>query len=263
MFSSRIPDIHEINEALWYNPEETGFKDLGGWFASYRVEDSRDLHDIDVAPEWSIVTLRELVKLRINDLETSLTKNDINLRGLWDVKALKEEIRKKSVEITAHLWPVWSKRFNTRTATVKHWEEVLVIDVNETAFKDENSIDYSRIVDGGAQFKNPEKIGNTYARVPLSVYMAAKGGNRSILELYKHSVVSWLIPDESERNTYLAALGILDLRSNFELWSQSIWVPGWLEDGAGRFYALGSKADAFYPPNFTTKYMELLLQEKH
>lgn len=157
------------------------------------------------------------------------------------------------------LWPVWTKRFNTRTATIKSWNEVLVIDVEEKEFKNENCVDYSRIVDGWARFNNVKNIGDVYATIPLWSYMAAKWGNRSVMELYSHPVVTALIPDEAERNMYLSALWILDMWDNFELWSQSIWVPAWFEDGAGRFYALGRKADSFYPPNFTTKYMELLL----
>jgi hypothetical protein len=48
------------------------------------------------------------------------------------------------------------------------------LDIDEKTFKDPSSIDYSRIVDGGAQFKDVENMGNIYSRIPLSVYMAAK-----------------------------------------------------------------------------------------
>lgn len=233
--TSRIPDIHEVSRALWYEPEETGFRDLGEWFASYRTEEAKDLHKINVWEEWSIATVRELVQFRIAALEKSLDVNQIELRDLWSGEKLKERVREKSSSIVSKLWPVWTKRFNTRTATVKKWEEVVVVDVDEETFKNTSFIDYSRIVDWGAQFRDVEKMGNIYSRIPLSIYMSAKWGNRSILELYAHPVVIALIPDEVERNKYLSALGILDLQDNFELWSQSIWVPAWFANNWGRF----------------------------
>lgn len=260
--TSLIPDINEVSEALWYQPEEAGFRDLGEWFASYRTEEAKDLHKIDVWAEWSIATVRELVQFRIAALEQSLEINKIQLKDLWGGNKLKEMVREKSGLILSKLWPVWTKRFNTRTATVKKWEEILVVDIDEQVFKDTSSFDYSKLVDGGAQFRDIERMGNVYSRIPSLKYMAAKWGNRSILELYAHPVVIALIPDETERNKYLSALGILDLQDNFELWSQSIWVPAWFADNWGRFYALGKKADSYYPPNNTTKYMELLLHKK-
>lgn len=129
--TSRIPDIHEVSQALWYEPEETGFRDLGEWFASFRTEKAKDLHKIDVWEEWSIATVRELVKFRIGSLERSLELNQIELRNLWSGEKLKERVREKSSSIVSKLSPVWAKRFNTRTATVKKWEEVLVVDVDE------------------------------------------------------------------------------------------------------------------------------------
>lgn len=260
--TSRIPDIHEVSQALWYEPEETGFKVLGEWLGSFRTENAQDLHTINVHGDWSIATVRKLVQLRIEALEESLAQNKINLRDLWNWGKLKEKVREKSGAIVEALWPVWTKRFNTRTATVKSWNEITIVDISEGSFKNADSFDYSKIVDGWARFKNVEEMWEVYSRIPLSVYMAAKWGNRSILELYKHPVVMALIPDIKQRNKYLSSLGALDLLDNFELWSQSIWVPAWFEDGGGRFYALGKKADAFYPPNFTTKYMELLLHKK-
>jgi hypothetical protein len=50
----------------------------------------------------------------------------------------------------------------------------LVVDIDEQVFKDTSSFDYSKLVDGGAQFRDIERMGNVYSRIPSLKYMAAK-----------------------------------------------------------------------------------------
>lgn len=74
--------------------------------------------------------------------------------------------------------------------------------------------------------------------------------------------MEWLISDKELRNEYLVSLWLLDITSNYERWTQSIWLPSWLDENWWfRWYSLGKKADAFYLPNMTTKYMELIMKK--
>lgn len=88
------------------------------------------------------------------------------------------------------------------------------------------------------------------------------GGNRSLKELMNHPVVKALFPDEKLRSEYLISLGIIDMLQPFENGSQSIWVAHGMKPDFMRWHAAGFKADAFYPPNLTTLYFNLLMRSK-
>ena len=71
-------------------------------------------------------------------------------------------MRRNATSITENLGPTWSKRFNTRTATVMTPDEMVITDIHEHDFRDPDLIDYTEIKDGGARIKKQDIPGETY-----------------------------------------------------------------------------------------------------
>lgn len=265
-----LPSLEAASEALKYDPTKTGLIHLGEEMASWRVKRPQELHK---APEeFSILSMQELAKLRVEKLKIILEKWSIDLES-ESAGSLMTAVRNNAREIVSHLTrenaPEWTSRWNTRTMTLIDMNgNAQIIDATEEKFRDSHLVDYSTVSkesDGGAKIRENEDIGEVVGVIEKKVYQNEEitgGGNRSLDELMNHPVVQALFPDEILRAEYLASLGVVDMLQPFESGSQSIWVPHSMQPWFMRWHAAGFKADAFYPPNLTTLYFNLLMRSK-
>ena len=260
-----LPSLSAINDALDFQPEKVGLE-IGKQesYAHYRVVEPGQLA---TAPkEWRVPSVSELVNMRIAALEGILQRWGINLET-DDIHELRWRIAKNSHDILLAVRedaPVWQWRFNTRTMTLRAWdgEDALIVDVEQDTFRDIWLVgNYWALRDGGVKLRKKKIPGNVVGQIGGEVYKSplVAGGDKNLSQLYNHPVIQALIPDETTRWKYLAALWILNSLGFFKTGSNSIWVPDKLPPWFFRWHALGFEADAFYPPNLWTKRFELFM----
>lgn len=245
--------------------------------AQYHVWNSLSaswIHDIPTG--YDVVSLRELVSLRVRDCIRML-----QLSNIPDFKEIRHQelidcIRRKTDTIMTHISPLWKRRLKTSTAMYKTEKgEMHYIDVPTHAFRlpthifndiggtySYKCIDYSDVSDGGARVIWDIE-GDVYGRVSWEVYQRAQGGNKTLSELDSHPVVQAILPDASLRQQYLTCLWVFDILGFYDVGSQSLWSPREINRWYLRWFDLWLKADAFYPPNCTTTQHSILLRSKY
>jgi hypothetical protein len=74
--------------------------------------------------------------------------NQINLSfDKYNKLEITQFLNQKSNEINKLIYPIWSKRFNTRTAMIRMKNEILFTDIDDELFRNNNLVDYSKIID--------------------------------------------------------------------------------------------------------------------
>ncbi|MDO8554896.1 MAG: hypothetical protein Q7S22_08860 [Candidatus Micrarchaeota archaeon] len=196
-----------------------------------------------------LATLPELVRLRICTLEPLVDMKDPDI-----VKKIRDD---------PETYGIWSVRITTMSLMIRAIDKegkdiVFFHDGNPFANKDEIRSSFEHeLSDGGIKLSDSMVDRAIRAMRDESClthedYLKAKGGNFTSTEFAQHPVFKAACPDETLRTRYSRILDKLDSFGFYNLGMHSLWRPGEMKIGYGRFISLGFKGEAFYPPNSST-----------
>lgn len=213
-----------------------------------------------------IPNIQEVIRLRLWGVD-SILKEIVELKTAIE-KLLKgeevgQEMRQVRIRIAETLNDVWKVRLTTSTHMVRADDEQgkdTVFFYSGTPFESTESASAAmegQLSDGGIQYDEQalsviRRDTPQASRLPLTDYLAVRGGNFSGADFLNHPIFSRAVGDRQLMEDYVWGLQVLNLAGFYNSGFHSGWRPGEMKSGFGRPIALGYKGETFYPPNNST-----------